>query len=71
MKYSDFEWIRRVIRSCKTIPQATHPIGRLIYLFQVKYMDADLIELLYEEKTEQILNIFKNRIDENIERSKK
>ena len=50
MKYRDFEWIKRVIKSCETHMQLRSPITRLIRLFGDKYQDFYLVELLKDER---------------------
>jgi hypothetical protein len=50
MKYKEFEWIRRIIRSCHSWPQLRTPITRLIQLFTKKYQDFGLTELLRNER---------------------
>lgn len=49
-KYKEFEWIRRIIRSCKTFAQLRTPITRLIALFTNKYQDMELMKLLSKER---------------------
>ena len=50
MKYRDFEWIKRVIKSCETHIQLGSPITNLINLFFAKYGDYDFVYLLIDER---------------------
>jgi len=51
--HSDFKWIIRVIRSCKTFQQIRTPITNLIELFNKKHADVDLVEILYTTRNKQ------------------
>lgn len=54
-KYAEFEWIRRIIRSCETFRQLRSPITRLIILFYRKHKDMGLRSLLDRERENHTL----------------
>lgn len=49
-KYSDFEFVKRCIKSCKTVAQIRTPITNLMRLFNQKHKDTSLWIQLGDER---------------------
>lgn len=62
-RYCDYEWCRKVIRSCIT-PQQLLNARRLVHLFYVKHEDVDLYKRLDKEtdyRLEEIIKLLKHK----------
>lgn len=62
-KYSDFEFVRRCIRSCVDVYQIRSPITKLKHLFYIKHNDIALDRLLTRERDDHFAMMIKNKLN--------